>query len=314
MEQFIIKMKISEWVNRKIWPVLLGLTVFALCSSPVIRHIQTDRNAVPWMDGSQHFSNAANLMNLIFSGEISAHWSFFQGLFPLLSVYTLYIFSFFLTAGKTFYSLGILFSLLFLFLIFMFQKNNSDSADSIMKTSVFTVMVFFSGLLFSENGGFLDTRIDVVSALFGGLSLLAAVNTRYYQSFLFCIIASLMKGAAFFLIFPQIFLIAFFIEWKAGFRSVFKRNLTEMKVNFQTIGKYSILLILFFLFLRYSFLESLSYNLMKTGGAGLTERILIFQKTMTQYLSAGVPFYIAHLLKESNAVHLSFSLLFLLQC
>jgi hypothetical protein len=253
-----------------------------------------DINAIPWHDGSHHFTLAANLFSHMRAGDYSNWLEAARNSPELLFAYTIFNFAFALLGGVKHEAIPLVYGFFFVLLVVIYSIS-LRSKDRSVKTLLFTTLFILSGLYTTAAGGAFDTRIDLLSASAGALSLVLVVNRKFYFAILFFLLAAFLKGAAFFLILPMLAL-GIFIEY-------FKEKI-EVKWNLKFALQSISLAIPFLIFVKVLLASVLSYNLMKTGGSNLESRMEIFISNLNQYLIGGFSYYFTALRENSKTVYM----------
>ncbi len=251
-----------------------------------------DVNAIPWHDGSHHFTLAANLFNHLRAGDYGYWLEVVRNSPELVFAYTIFSFAFALLGGVKHGVIPIVYGFFFVLLVVVYSFS-LPGKDRRVKTLLFTTLLILSGLYSTHAGGAFDTRIDLLSASAGAMSLILVVNRKFYFAILFFILAAFLKGAAFFLILP-ILVLGIFVEY-------FKEKI-EVKWNLKFALQSISLAIPLFIFAKVLLASVLSYNLMQTGGSNLESRMEIFISNLNQYLIGGFSYYFTALKENSKTV------------
>jgi hypothetical protein len=116
-----------------------------------------DINAIPWHDGSHHFTLAANLFSHMRAGDYSNWLEAARNSPELLFAYTIFNFAFALLGGVKHGAIPLVYGFFFVLLVVIYSIS-LRSKDRNVKTLLFTTLFILSGLYTTAAGGAFDTR------------------------------------------------------------------------------------------------------------------------------------------------------------
>lgn len=280
---------------RKLKLISTSLTILILvCYIAILAVYQKslDKNAIPWHDGSHHFTLAANLFNHLSSGDFEYYLESLRNFPELILTYSILNLAFLLVGGVKQAAIPFVYTLFFILIVLSYFLSISKR-ERHTKSLLFTIVFILSGIYTTQAGGALDTRVDILSASAGAISLLFITSRNFYFGILFFLFASFLKGAAFFLILPML-LIGIAIEY-------LKEKIT-LDWNLKFLLKSISIAIPLLIFFKVLLASVLSYNLMQTGGSNLESRVQIFISNVNQYLIGGFGYYYKVLKENTNVV------------
>jgi hypothetical protein len=143
-------------------------------------------------------------------------------------------------------------------------------------------LLLFLGLFQSVEGGARDTRVDILAATFATLALLLITGGRWFVGALMVLAAAYAKGAAISLLVPL------FILWiPFGYEQL----RTRLRPSIGVLARAGIIALIAAVFALRIGPQTVSYNLMATGGSTLQDRVRIFATSAWRYLATDPWFY-----------------------
>jgi hypothetical protein len=273
------------------WYDIVGLATIVAAVAAVLLsfHAATVGTVIPYNDGSHHVSNVANLAASIRANGLGAVLDLAQRdtadflTYAVLAIPTIAV-------GDGRFAFGVGWVLCLITLATALATVTGRLRGRWVRTFALC-LVLSAGLFQSPIGGAADTRVDLFSVTLSTLSLLASVQGLLLASVLLGIVAAFAKGAAISLLTP---LLA--CGLLLGFFHVRQRR-------FSIAGGVGSLLAvaLGLLFAARVGPQTVSYNLMATGGSTLPERVQLFLRNAGTYLMSDFRFYALDLLIHYHA-------------
>jgi hypothetical protein len=257
--------------------------VFVVAYQVMAWQLATEANVVPYHDGSHHVANVANLVAGIRTQGIDSFTRFAErSPSDALTYGVLAIAASVVGVGR--HAFGVLWAAclatIWIALALHFRK------QPLYGLAFGISLLLFLGLFQSHLGGAWDTRVDLFAVVLACVSLLLLVNGRLFEALLFGILASFAKGAAVSLLVPLLAVGALLGFARLG------SLLTPTIWGTLKVGLVALLATAFAVVVGP---QTVSYNLMATGGGTLDQRVQLFLSNTWLYLQRDPSFYPADL-------------------
>jgi hypothetical protein len=248
-------------------------------------HAATELSVVPYHDGSHHVANVASLLaeirmrGLGYFGDFVARSPSDALTYGLLALVSAVV-----GPGRFAFGVAWLLCLVAITLGFLLYFRSAQMrAASVLALAI----LLFSRLFQSPLGGAWDTRVDLLAATIGVLSLLCLLKGKLFAASMLVVVAAFAKGAAAVLLLPLVALgvaLLGVVQWHAISRP-----------SWRLVTK-SVLVVGFaWLFATRIGPQTVSYNLMATGGSSLQQRLQLFIVNSVEYVTRDPWFYLADL-------------------